>query len=283
MPHSVSAGLRRAPRRRHVVGALRMAAIVLVVAACLLPLAYMVLQSLKTQSDILDPSRLVDFTPTFDNFVRVFEDSNLLRFLVNSVIVAVGSTFLSLLLGIPAAYAMSRYRMDRMVAVVLLARIFPAIGLLLPWYYVLSQLRLVGSYTALIVANMFLSVPLIVWIMVAFFDGLSTELEEAGQVDGLSKVGAFLRISLPLSVPGIATATTLAFIFSWNNFLFSLVLAGNDTRTLPVALFNFVSYASIDWGGLMAASVVITLPVVILALVMQRNIVSGLTAGAMKG
>jgi multiple sugar transport system permease protein len=130
---------------------------------------------------------------------------------------------------------------------------------------------------------MFVSLPLILYIMMSFFQQLPEELEESGQVDGLTAIGAFLRISLPLSIPGIATATILSFIFSWNNFMFALVLSGPRTKTLPVAVFDFIGYASIDWGALMAASVVVTTPIMLIALFTQRYIVSGLTAGATKG
>jgi multiple sugar transport system permease protein len=123
----------------------------------------------------------------------------------------------------------------------------------------------------------------VVYIMMSFFDSLPLELEEQAQVDGLTPIGAFLRISLPLAVPGIATAAILSFIFSWNNFMFALVLSGAETKTLPVAIFDFVAYASIDWGGLMAAAVVITVPIMVIALFTQKYIVSGLTAGATKG
>jgi multiple sugar transport system permease protein len=119
--------------------------------------------------------------------------------------------------------------------------------------------------------------------MMSFFDQLPEELEESAQVDGLTAIGAFFRITLPLSVPGIATATILSFIFSWNNFMFALVLSGQATKTLPVAIFDFIGYASIDWGALMAASVVVTTPIMLIALFTQRYIVTGLTAGATKG
>lgn len=274
---------RRRPPRTLIGGVARVVAIVLVVLAFLLPFAYMVTQSLKSPAEILDPSRTLNFAPTFDNFVRVFEQQDLLLYLTNSLIVAVASTIVSLAIGLPAAYAFSRYLMGKSIVIVLIARVVPGISLLLPWYYIFSQMRLVGTYSSLVLAHMFVSLPLIIWIMVAFFDGMSPELEEAGQVDGLSRAQTFLRITLPLAVPGVATAGVLSFIFSWNNFLFSLILAGNSTRTLPVAVFNFISYASVDWGGLMAASVVVTIPLLIIALLSQKYIVSGLTAGATKG
>jgi multiple sugar transport system permease protein len=142
---------------------------------------------------------------------------------------------------------------------------------------------MVGGFTVLILSHMFVSLPLIVYIMMGYFDGLPLELEESAMVDGLTPIGAFRRITLPLSTPGIATAGILSFIFSWNNFMFALVLSSADTKTLPVAIFDFVGYASIDWGGLMAASTVVTLPIMLIALFAQKYVVSGLTAGATKG
>src|SRR5690606_9680539 len=115
----------------------------------------------------------------------------------------------------------------------------------------------------LVLSHMFVSLPLILYIMMSFFDSLPEDLEEQAQVDGLTPIGAFLKITLPLSVPGIATASILSFIFSWNNFMFALVLSGASTKTLPVAIFDFVGYASIDWGGLMAAAVVVTIPIMV--------------------
>ena len=125
--------------------------------------------------------------------------------------------------------------------------------------------------------------PLIIWIMISFFEDVPRELEEAAYVDGASRLGTFWRIILPLSTPGIVAASILAFIFSWNQFLFSLALSGPRTKPVPVAVFNFISYGQIDFGGLGAAAVLITLPVILLTLVIQRYIVTGLTMGAVKG
>jgi multiple sugar transport system permease protein len=186
-------------------------------------------------------------------------------------------------LAVPAAYSMSRFVMKKSAMLVLLARVIPGVSLLVPWYIIFSNMRIVGSFTPLVLSHMFVALPLILFIMMSFFDSLPEELEEQAQIDGLSAIGAFFRISLPLSVPGIATAGILAFIFSWNNFMFALVLSGATTKTLPVAIFDFVGYASIDWGGLMAAAVVVTIPIMVIALFTQKYIVSGLTAGATKG
>ena len=140
-----------------------------------------------------------------------------------------------------------------------------------------------STFIALILTHMLVGLPFIVWVMIPFFEAIPRELDEAARVDGCSIPSAFARVILPLSGPGIVSASILAFIFSWNNFMFSIVLATNRTKTLPVAIYNFISYAQIDWGGLMAAAVVITVPVLVLALVTQRFIVRGLTAGAVKG
>jgi multiple sugar transport system permease protein len=247
------------------------------------PLLWMLVASFKTNVDIYDSSKTFFFTPTMDNYSNVFGRNNYFDFIFNSFWVALWSTVFSLILGVPAAYAMSRFSMNRSAMVVLMARIIPGVSLLVPWYFIFANMRLVGGFAVLILSHMFVALPLIVYIMMSFFDSLPTELEDAAQVDGLTAIGAFLRISLPLSVPGLATAGILSFIFSWNNFMFALVLAGANTKTLPVAIFNFVSYASIDWGGLMSASVVVTVPIMVIALFTQKYIVAGLTAGATKG
>ncbi|MGO4690865.1 carbohydrate ABC transporter permease [Glaciibacter sp. 2TAF33] len=271
---------RRKPRAYPVF---RVVALTLVVLMFVAPLVWMFIASLKTNVDIYDASKTLLFTPTFDNYANVLSRNNYFSFIFNSFWVALWSTVLSLVLGVPAAYAMSRFTMHRSAMVVLMARIIPGVSLLVPWYFIFANLRLVGGFGVLILSHMFVALPLIVYIMISFFDSMPLELEEQAQVDGLTPIGAFARITLPLSVPGLATAGILSFIFSWNNFMFALVLSGANTKTLPVAIFNFVSYASIDWGSLMAAAVVVTVPIMVIALFTQKYIVSGLTAGATKG
>ncbi|MET7373336.1 carbohydrate ABC transporter permease [Micromonospora arida] len=261
----------------------RNSALVVVVFALMAPLLWMIAASFKTNVDIYDTAKAFVFSPSLKNYETVLQQANYLEFSGNSLWVAFAATTLSLLLGVPAAYSMSRFNMKKSALVVLMARVIPGVSLLVPWYYVFSNLKLVGGFSVLILSHMFVSLPLIVYIMMGYFDGLPTELEEAALVDGLTHIGAFRRITLPLSVPGVATAGILSFIFSWNNFMFALVLSGSDTKTLPVAIFDFVGYASIDWGGLMAAATVVTLPIMLIALFVQKYVVSGLTAGATKG
>jgi len=276
-----------APRRRRIrAGTVaRFVGLAIIVLAFLGPIVWMVLASFKLNVQIYDPTKAFIFDPTLENYGTVFDPrrGNYLVYIWNSFFVAFMATALSLVIAVPAAYAMSRFVMNKSAMVVLLARIIPGVSLLVPWYFIFAQLKMTGGYAPLILAHMFVSLPLILYIMMSFFDQLPLELEESAQVDGLTAIGAFFKIALPLSVPGIATATILSFIFSWNNFMFALVLSGNSTKTLPVAIFDFIGYASIDWGALMAASVVVTTPIMLIALFTQRYIVTGLTAGATKG
>jgi len=274
---------RRRRRKSRAYPIFRVLVLTTTVLLFIAPLMWMLVASFKTNVDIYDSSKTFFFTPTMDNYSNVLGRNNYFDFIFNSFWVALWSTVFSLILGVPAAYAMSRFGMNRSAMVVLMARIIPGVSLLVPWYFIFANMRLVGGFAVLILSHMFVALPLIVYIMMSFFDSLPTELEDAAEVDGLTPIGAFLRISLPLSVPGLATAGILSFIFSWNNFMFALVLAGANTKTLPVAIFNFVSYASIDWGGLMSASVVVTVPIMVIALFTQKYIVAGLTAGATKG
>ncbi|MEO3789497.1 carbohydrate ABC transporter permease [Nonomuraea sp. B10E15] len=270
-------------RPRPAYRVFRVVALTVVVLTLIAPLVWMVAASFKTNVDIYDPGKALVFSPTVANYAKVLQQANYVEFIANSLWVAFAATVASLVLGLPAAYSMSRFNMKKSALVVLMARVIPGVSLLVPWFYVFSNLKMVGGFGVLIISHMFVSLPLVVYIMMGYFDSLPAELEEAALVDGLTHIGAFRRITLPLSMPGIATAGILSFIFSWNNFMFALVLSDAGTKTLPVAIFDFVGYASIDWGGLMAATTVVTLPIMVIALFVQKYVVSGLTAGATKG
>jgi multiple sugar transport system permease protein len=139
------------------------------------------------------------------------------------------------------------------------------------------------TYIALILSHLLIVLPLVVWIMASYFGSVPEEMEESGMVDGATRQRAFLSLILPLSGPGVVTATTLSFIFSWNNFMFSQVLSMEKTKTLPIAVYNFVSYAEVDWGAVMAAAVAIIAPAIVLTMIFQKYVVKGLTMGAVKG
>jgi multiple sugar transport system permease protein len=247
------------------------------------PFFWMLLASFKTQGQIMNRDQLFLFVPTLNNYSAVFQEHDFLKYIVNSFIIAFGSTFFALLLGLPAAYSIARHKLHKLGLVILIARIIPGITFLIPWFIIFSQLGLVDTYTSLILSHMLVGLPFIIWIMISFFEALPTEIEESGLIDGCTHHQVFMRIILPISGPGVITSSLLSFIFSWNNFMFSIILAGDKTKPLPVAVFNFMSYSEINWGGLMAAACVITLPVLIISLLAQRYVVNGLAAGAVKG
>ena len=259
------------------------AAVMLVLLLFLLPFLWMLLSSFKSAREIIKLPPSLVFAPTFENYRTVFATQNFGQYMANSTIIAGGSTLLGLLLGLPAAYSIARFKQHALSLAILLARIVPGITFLIPLFILFRALGMVDTFASLILSHLLVTLPFIVWVMVPFFEAIPMALEEAARVDGASIVQTFGRVILPISGPGIVTGAILAFVFSWNNFMFSVVLATNRTKTLPVAIYNFISYAQIDWGGLMAAAVIITLPVLILAVITQRYVVRGLTAGAVKG
>ncbi len=269
--------------RRVLTNLLYVLAMFAVVFFMLTPFLWMVLNAFKSPLQIIKlPPELI-FEPTLRNFQNVFGTQNFMRYILNSVIIGAGCTLVGLLIGLPAAYSIARFRQNRLAIVILMARMVPGITFLVPLFIIFRTMGMIDTYTSLILTHMLVGLPFIVWVMVPFFESIPRELTEAAVVDGASATRAFVSVVLPLSGPGIVTASILSFVFSWNNFMFSIVLASSRTRTVPVAIYNFISYAQIDWGGLMAAAVVITLPVLALAIITQRYVIRGLTAGAVKG
>jgi len=249
----------------------------------LLPFYWMVMNAFKTPLEIIHLPPTLIFKPTLQNFINVFNTQNFSKYILNSIIVGGGSTLYGLIIGLPAAYSIARYKQNKIALVILMSRMVPGITFLLPLFILFRKLGLVGSYTSLILSHMLVGLPFIVWVMVPFFESIPKDLHEAAIMDGASSIQTFIRVILPLCGPGIVTSSILSFVFSWNNFMFSIVLATSNTKTVPVAIYNFISYAQIDWGGLMAAAVVITLPILVLAIATQRYVIRGLTAGAVKG
>jgi multiple sugar transport system permease protein len=244
---------------------------------------WMFLSSFKTQVQNTAMPPLWAVTPSLRNYRDVFVTNPFAQYTLNSMIIAAGATLLGLILGLPAAYSIARYKQQGLGLAILTARITPGISFLVPWFILFTRMRIIDTYLAMILTHLIITLPLIVWMLVGFFEDLPEELADAAVVDGATVFGTFWRIALPLVRPGIAASAILAFIFSWNNFMFSLVIASYRTKPLPVAVFNFMSYTEINWGGLTAAASIITLPVLLLILLVQRNIVRGLVVGAVKG
>ncbi|MGZ8833253.1 MAG: carbohydrate ABC transporter permease, partial [Thermoanaerobaculia bacterium] len=191
----------------------------------LFPFLWMLSSSFKTQIDIIAWPPKIFFSPTLQNYQKVFGEQDFLKYFMNSTIVGTAAVGLSLVLGLPAAYSIARFTQRRLAVFILLARLMPGISFLMPWYIVFSRLDLMDSYTALILSHTLIALPIVIWIMSTYFATIPPEMEESAMVDGATRQYAFWKIILPLSGPGIITATTLSFIFSWNNFMFSQVLS----------------------------------------------------------
>ncbi|MBV9539592.1 MAG: carbohydrate ABC transporter permease [Acidisphaera sp.] len=249
----------------------------------LFPLLWMVLSSLKTNVEVTAFPPVWLFWPTLRNYADVFADNPFFSYMLNSTIVAVLAVGVGLICGLPAAYTMARYRQRSLGFLFLMVRILPGIAFLVPLFVIYRRLGLINTLGGIALAHLTVVLPLVVWVMAGFFADIPRDLEEAALIDGCSRAGTFVRIVLPLTKPGIVAATILSFIASWNNFVFVLILGGNDTITLPMAVYRFVSFEDVNWGGLTAAATVITVPILLLSLVVQRYLAGGLTMGAVKG
>jgi len=275
-------------RARGARGLLRSLGFYTLVVLVMLPTVFvfywMITLSLKPQVEAAGyPPSFFWFKVTFKGYVDVFAKNPFLLYTWNSLVVATGCTLLALIVGLPCAYSIAHWRQRGLALTVLVARIIPGISYLIPWYILFRNLKMVDTYQALILTHLVVGLPIVIWVMIGFFEDIPAELREAALIDGCTDYGAFLRVAVPLVKPGIVATSILSFIFSWNNFLFSVILAGRNTRTLPIAVFNMIGYEEINWGPLAAAATLITLPVILLTLIIQRHIVAGLTFGAVKG
>jgi multiple sugar transport system permease protein len=254
------------------------------VSPALLVFLWMLSLSLKNEVDnTAYPPVFIPSPPTLANFADVFRKNDFVADTINSIIVSFGATGLALLIGVPAGYGLAKAKAAKAASVILIARVTPHLSYLVPLFLLFRWLSLTGTLTPLVITHLIITVPIVVWVMIGFFEGLPNELEEAALVDGASIFQAFRHVALPLARPGISVAMILAFIFSWNNFIFGVVLANRNTRTLPVAVYNMLTFEQLSWGPLAAAALVVTAPVLLLTLFMQRQIIAGLTAGGVKG
>ena len=259
-------------------------ALLVVVSPALFVMLWMLSLAFKNEIDtIAYPPVWIPNPPTWANFRTVFERSPFARYTLNSVIVSGSATLIGLVMGVPAAYGIAKGKAMSMGMLIMVARITPGLSFLLPLFMLFRFLKLTGTLLPVAIAHLVITIPMIVWVMISYFEDIHPELEEAALVDGCTIWRAFMSVSLPLARPGIAVAAILAFIQSWNNFIFGAVLAGRETRTLPVAVFNSMTYEQLSWGPLAAAALIVTLPTLLLTIFVQRDIVTGLAAGAVKG
>jgi multiple sugar transport system permease protein len=258
--------------------------VIFLVSPAILFFFWMFSLSLKTElANTAYPPVFIPNPPSLVNFIKVFAENDFLSYTLNSVIVSFSATGLALLLGVPAGYGIAKTKATKAAVLILIARVTPGLSYLIPLFLIFQWLGMLGGYAPQIITHLVLTVPIVVWVMIGTFEALPVELEEAALVDGATIWQAFRYVAVPLAKPGIVVGMILSFIFSWNNFIFGVVLAGRATRTLPVAVYNMLTFEQISWGPLAAAALVVTAPVLLLTLLMQKEIVAGLTAGGVKG
>lgn len=236
------------------------------------------------------------FTPTLENFKSItvglenyaFESlkPDFPQYFLNTLIIAIASVSVSLVLGIFAAYSLARFsfKFKEDIAFTFLSfRFAPELMIILPLYVIFQQFHLIDSFVGLTLAYQLITLPFLIWVLRGFFEEIPGEIEQSARVDGYSWWGVFIRISLPLVKPGIAAVVILSFIFAWNNFIFAMILGGEQTQTITLGILGFIGYERILWGQMAAATIICVIPELLLAFIVQKYIIRGLTFGAVKG
>jgi multiple sugar transport system permease protein len=262
--------------------------LVIFVLVSVLPLIWVFKMSIVTKTELFaTPPTILPRNPTGAEYVQVFGDPRFQHALINSAIISGVTTVVCLFFGSTAAYAIARlkFRFRTSVMTLILAlSFFPQVAIIAPLFIQYSKVGLINTYWAAIISDTAFALPLTVWLLVAFFKELPADLEEAARVDGATTIQAFRKVIVPLAAPGVFTTAILTFIFAWNEYLFAnTFLFDESTQPVTVVIPNFATIYTVDYGAQAAAAVVVTVPLVILVLIFQRRIVSGLTAGAVKG
>jgi multiple sugar transport system permease protein len=263
----------------HFVGLL----IVLIV--CVFPFYWMVAASLKPQAAILSSTPQFFFEPTLQNYVDAFGKFDILKSLKNSLFVALVTVVLSLVLGTPAAYAIARFDFKGKRDIwfwFISNRMLSPIVVALPFFLIARNLKLLDTPWALILIYLTFNVPIVVWICADQFRNIPKELDEAATLEGYNSFSIFWRVGLPLAMPAIAVSAIFCFIFSWNELLYALILTRSDAKTAPVVATSFMSGYELPWGQIMATGTIVALPVIVFSMIVSRQLVRGLTAGAIK-
>jgi multiple sugar transport system permease protein len=250
------------------------------------PVVFMVLSGFHNNIDITVSPPKIGAPLTLENYRKLFSTLPFGQYTINSFIVAGGSTLIALVVGVPAAFVLAHLKLRVAAFFTLLARMAPGVLFVIPLYLMSVSAGAPGNniinYLFLIFAHLIITLPLTIWLVLPYFEALPVELDEAALIDGATFRQRFSRVALPLIKPGISVALVIGFIFSWNYFLFVLALSNKNTVTLPVMAFNFIGQGTADWGGLMAAATMISVPAFVLTAVAQKFLVRGITAGAVK-
>ena len=264
------------------------ASMIVVAAFALFPIYYLVVTSLKSRAEIY--SRTPDLWPNHPNwheYSDVLGEGHVGRALVNSLIVASGTMVICLIVGALAAYALARWRLKIthiLLMAVLMTQMFPLVVLVIPLFVIMRKADLLGTYWSLIITYLAFSVPLAIWVMRSFILTIPEELEHAARIDGATRIGAMVRVVLPLAAPGLATVAVLSFLEGWKEFLLALTFLNDESKkTMPLVLQQFVGRGDVDWAKVMATSVLYTLPVAIVFVLARKHLMTARTGGAVKG
>ncbi|MDR7521234.1 MAG: carbohydrate ABC transporter permease [Armatimonadota bacterium] len=265
--------------------ALRYAALLVAIGIWAVPVVWVLATSLKTRTDIFTLPPRLWFTPTLEHYRTALGTVDIPPSIVNSALVGGLTMLLTLAISVPAGYAYARVRFpyrEPLFFYTLFTQMAPPVGFLIPFFLILSRLRLLDTYTGILLIYLTITIPFAVWLMTTYFLDVPRELEEAALVDGCSRGAAFLRIVLPQAYGGMAVTAILSFINAWNEFVYASVLTGARVRMAPVAIFGFLTTEETLWGPFAATAVMIMGPVIVVAFAMQRHIVRGLTLGALR-
>lgn len=263
----------------------------IIIMVVVFPLYWLIITSLKYDIDsYIYPPQFFPVNITFKNYIDILflaQEGNLVKYFLNSLIITISTIFLSLLFGSMAAYSLSKHYLSimfrrMMLAFVLVIRIFPPITTAIPYYVILSNFRLVDTHIGLIISYVSFSLPFTIWLMIGFFQSLPADIEKAATIDGCNFWQRFIKIVIPLSLPGLAVTAIFGFLYSWNEFMLASILTSENAKTLPVVIAGFISDKYLFWGKMTALGVLMTIPVIIFSSFAQRNIVRGLTFGAVK-
>ena len=272
--------------KQNLIEVLKHAAMILICAVALSPILWIGTQAFKSYFDTIAVPPKIFFAPVLDNLRLVLAKPGFLASIRDSFIMAAGSSILGLLLGTPCGYALARLRYRGSEGVgffLLITRMVSPIVIIIPLNRAFQFFGLIDTHFGLILAHTFINIGLVVWMMRGFFQDIPDSLEEAARLDGCSNIQAFYKIALPTTAPGLAATTIFCFLFSWNELMMALTLTSLNVRTSPVFVISeFVGYLAVEWGLLSAAGILIVLPMLIFVVAIQKNLVRGLTMGAVK-
>ena len=251
------------------------------------PFVYVILTALKTKEQIYDPDQIIPTYVTLDNFRHVIFESNFVRYFLNSIFITMTTMVICMILAVMAAYGLTRYRIlgsEKIKMTVLMIRMFPGILLCIPYYIIMKQFHLIDTYTGLILMYISFTLPFAIWNTCAFFSTLRWELEESAMIDGCSRIQCFFRVMIHVAKPGLFVTALFCFMSSWDEYMYASIFINTTLKkTIQVGMQDFVGQYSVDWGLLMSAVVISLIPILIFFALVQKNLVQGLSAGAVKG